>query len=258
MSAALELGYPVLDVATCHTKRVVAFYKRLGFENNGPLGPHAVLQGGNRIVFMDFLEGQHINFRGPNIPELASRLTERGLKLEGYEVASESKYPGFATHPEAPECGGFQIFDPDGAEFFFNTNPGERSTWETQRWELAYTLAEPLVPATVPLGRVAVLVDARDLEQSLRFYAALGCAPTMDAHGRAVITFGRPGDEAGKRRDLSVSLLLRPARESHVGLAFLCDDVDAACREISKRGVELDGQAFHDLDGRKLELIALR
>jgi catechol 2,3-dioxygenase-like lactoylglutathione lyase family enzyme len=114
------------------------------------------------------------------------------------------------------------------------------------------------VPVAVPLGQVAVCVDVRDLEQSLRFYEALGCAPAMSDQGGAVITFGRPGDEGDKRRDLSVSLLLRAARESHVGLAFLCDDVDAACREISKRGVELDGPAFQDPDGRKVDLVQLR
>jgi catechol 2,3-dioxygenase-like lactoylglutathione lyase family enzyme len=259
MSAAPDLGYPVLDVATSDTQRVVAFYKRLGFENNGPLGPHAVLQGRNRIVFMDWLEQNHINFRGPNIPELARRLTERGLKLEHYGVASEAKNPELAKHPEAPECGDFQIFDPDGAEFYFNTNPGERRTWEVERWDLRYTFAEPLVPVTVPLGRVAVCVDAHDLEKSLRFYAALGCVPTRSDGTRAIFTFGRPADAGTATRDLSVTLLLRSARESRVGLAFLCNDVDAASSEISKRGVELettrDGRAFHDPDGRKVELI---
>jgi hypothetical protein len=33
--------------------------------------------------------------------------------------------------------------------------------------------------------------------------------------------------------------------------------VDAACREISKRGIELDGHAFRDPDDRRVELIQL-
>lgn len=255
MSAGIELGYPVLDVKTADARRAAAFYKQLGFENSGPIGPHAVLQGRNRLVFMDWIPRNHINFRGPNIPELARRLTERGLKLEDYSEPS-------VGHPEAPECGAFSVFDPDGAELFFNTNPGERGPWEAQHWDWGYDPEAPLVPVTVPLGQVAVCVDCRDPSRSRRFYEALGCALTVWDDGRCVTTFGPSPDDASASRVMSVAVLLRPARESAVGIAFLCEDVDRASGELSRRGAKLEptrnGHAFVDPDGRVVELIELR
>jgi catechol 2,3-dioxygenase-like lactoylglutathione lyase family enzyme len=251
MSASLELGYPVLDVKTSDAKRAVAFYKQLGFENNGPIGPHVALQGLNRLVFMDWIPRNHINLRGPNIPDLARRLKDRGLTLR-------LDPPLVRDHPEAPECGAFSLFDPDGAELFFNTNPGERGPWETERWDWGYKPGAPVVPVTVPLGQVAVCVDSRDLEKSLRFYEALGCTPARWADGRSVVTFGPSADEASAAYVCRVSLLLRPARESATGLAFLCEDVDRASEEISRRGVKLDGQSFRDPDGRVVELVQMQ
>ncbi|MEM7363175.1 MAG: hypothetical protein AAF525_04080, partial [Pseudomonadota bacterium] len=85
MAELPDLGYYSVITYAADVDQTAEFYGRLGFMSAGfniPGEARTVVQGHNLIAFFDFYEKLDLNFRGPDIPVLATELKALGFEIE--------------------------------------------------------------------------------------------------------------------------------------------------------------------------------
>jgi len=80
-----DLGYYVFCLPSGDVEASASFYSRLGFVATGfsvPGEARALVHGKNQMAFLGFYKRPNVNFRGPDIPKLASELRTRGFEIK--------------------------------------------------------------------------------------------------------------------------------------------------------------------------------
>ena len=270
-----DLGYYSVITYAANVDETAECYRRLGFEYAGfniPGESRTVVQGHNLIAFFDFYEKLDLNFRGPDIPVLATELRalgfevviangstltwDEGRKAYAHQLPNNDVARGIRDkYPDILECGDFTVNDPDGLSLYFNTNPGERESLLDSAAHPVFPNGVSPIPVTFPLGDLVIRLSVVDPDASASFYRRLGfTAKTIEAGTLLRYTRGgthtpRPGCPA---------LLLQASAQTGAEIAFLCSDVDAAIRAVEAAGVpvQVSPPAIVDLDAREVQLIS--
>ncbi|MBT5874613.1 MAG: VOC family protein [Candidatus Latescibacteria bacterium] len=271
----IDLGYYVICLESDDVEKSAAFYRRLGFEVTGFNVPNEVrtlVQGHNQLAFFGFYQKPNVNFRGPDIPSLATELKGRGFEIVSCDLEWDQERKCFISGgggiktEEADECGSFMIFDPAGNDLFFNTNAGERAPYErsctnpvfggTDSWPKDFEARN--VPVRFHLGQLAVDLRVTDVAECMRFYGELGFSLLAQTRETAYLRY--PPATSGS---LSSSVpnppyLIRKSEKDEIGIAFVCDDIAEVTAVLRKLDVEVDktgeGVGFTDSDQRRVSL----
>ena len=275
MAVLPDLGYYSVITHAADVDKTAGFYCGLGFDIAGfniPGQLRTVVQGHNLIAFFDFYEKLDLNFRGPDIPVLASELTALGFEIavaHGSTLAWDEDKMIYAhqlpdndvargireKYPDILECGDFTVYDPDGLALYFNTNPGERETFEDSHASPVFPNGVSPVPVRLPLDDLVIRLDVVDPEVSASFYRRLGFSAKVIKAG-TLLRYTRGGTQMP--RPGSPPLLLQASAQTGAEIAFLCQDVDAARTSLEHVGIIVKGSppAFSDLDAREIQLIS--
>jgi catechol 2,3-dioxygenase-like lactoylglutathione lyase family enzyme len=275
----MDLGYYVLCLESGDVDGSTAFYESLGFKSTGfnvPGDSRTVVQGRNQLAFFDFYEYRNVNFRGPDIPKLATELALQGFKIETnmvwdetrqefrHQVADKDKAKAqllVQQFPDAAECGAFVVFDPDGFDLFFNTNPGERGPYERSQSNPIFSDEEgwppdfsaDRVPVSLPLGELVICLDVRDAAQTIEFYTKLGLSMAEQTHRLTRLSYELNGVKMGP------DYVIREAAQKDLRFGFMCQDQEAAAHRFQSLGIDIDtvadGFMFSDCDGKRIELL---
>jgi catechol 2,3-dioxygenase-like lactoylglutathione lyase family enzyme len=259
---SIDLGWLSLCVHADPLEPTTEFYARLGFRFVSPSDPRTVRQGESRFFFMEFVEksltqvvtNTPLNFRGGNLREIATELSRRGFEPKAASPNMQQVVD--LTEMPADGCGAFILYDPDQNGTFFNTFPAELMDYA--RWTRDKTPTQPASEVSLPLGRLVLCFDVRDLEKSSQFYQRLGMQLADTTDDSATFT-AIPPHATTAQLETSYLLRLRQARESGQGLAFICEDPAAVSAAIQKRGIPMMetryGPAFVDPQGRQVALM---
>lgn len=268
---SIDLGWLALCIHADPLEPTTEFYARLGFrfvsspDPTSPMGIHShrtMRQGESRLFFMEFVEksltqavtNTPMNFRGGNMRELASELSRRGF--EPKTASPNTRGDVDLTELPVDGGGGFLLYDPDQNGTFFNTFPAELIDYA--RWTRDKTPMRPASEVSLPLGRLVLCFDVKDLEKSSQFYQRMGMQLAETTDDSATFT-AIPPHATAAQLDTTYLLRLRQAKESGQGLAFICEDPAAVSAAIQKRGIPMMetqyGPAFIDPQGRQVALI---
>jgi len=275
---SIDLGWLSLCIHADPLEPTTEFYARLGFRfvsspgtRRGPFpsgarpgapDPRTMRQGESQLFFMEFVEksltqavtNTPMNFRGGNMRELASELSRRGF--EPKTASPNTRGDVDLTELPADGGGGFLLYDPDQNGIFFNTFPAELIDYA--RWTRDKTPTRPASEVSLPLGRLVLCFDVKDLEKSSQFYQRMGMQLAETTDDSATFT-AIPPHATAAQLETSYLLRLRQANESGQGLAFICEDPAAISAEIQKRDIPMVetqyGPAFIDPQGRQVALI---
>jgi catechol 2,3-dioxygenase-like lactoylglutathione lyase family enzyme len=219
-------------------------------------------QGESQLFFMEFVEksltqvvtNTPLNFRGGNLREIATELSRRGF--EPKTASPGMKRVVDLTELPADGWGAFILYDPDQNGTFFNTFPAELIDYAG--WTRDKTPSRPASEVSLPLGRLVLNFDVKDLEKSSQFYQRMGMQLAETTDDSATFTAIPPHATAAQLETMYL-LRLRQAKESGQGLAFICKDPEAVSTAIQKRGIPMVeteyGPAFIDPQGRQVALI---
>ena len=195
-----------------------------------------------------------MNFRGGNMRELASELSRRGF--EPKITSPNTRGVVDLTELPADGAGAFSLYDPDQNGTFFNTFPAELIDYA--RWTRDKTPTRPASEVSLPLGRLVLCFDVKDLEKSSQFYQRMGMQLAETTDDSATFT-AIPPHATAAQLETTYLLRLRQAKESGQGLAFICEDPAAISAAIQKRGIPMMetqyGPAFIDPQGRQVALM---
>lgn len=174
----IPLGFYSVCLRATQLHKTVDFYKRLGFQPTGEDAPGlriSLKHGNESLTFMSFLNDNLINFRGAHIHRLKEEFKNLGIRVKLFEELKREARLMLDEHgvplPEN-ECGFFSVYDPDGHDFFFNTNPEERAPFEEAVLASPY-LSDQNQLAGEMLGRLVYCLVVTDLVGSLTFYKSL-------------------------------------------------------------------------------------
>ena len=275
---SIDLGWLALCIHADPLEPTTEFYARLGFRfvsspgnrrgpfpsgaRPGPPDPRTMRQGESQLFFMEFVEKSltqavtkaPMNFRGGNMRELASELSRRGFEPK---ITSPNTRGGVdLTELPVDGAGAFLLYDPDQNGTFFNTFPAELIDYAG--WTRDKTPPRPASEVSLPLGRLVLNFDVKDLEKSAQFYQRMGMQLAETTDDSATFTAIPPHATAAQLETIYL-LRLRQAKESGQGLGFICEDPAAVSAAIQKRGIPTMetqyGPAFIDPQGRQVALI---
>lgn len=275
MAELPDLGYYSVITYAADVDLTAEYYRGLGFDYAGfniPGESRTVVQGHNLIAFFDFYEKLDLNFRGPDIPLLATELAALGFEIvvaNGSTLAWDDDQKAYGhqlpdndiargvreKYPDILECGDFTVYDPDGLALYFNTNPGERETFQTSHTHPVFPGGVTPVPVKLPLGDLVIRLSVVDPDVSESFYRRLGFnAKSIEAG--TLLRYVRGGAQTPQPG--SPPLLLQASAQTGAEIAFLCQDVDAAIASLEAAGVDVQGSppAFTDLDAREVQLLS--
>lgn len=274
-TSPIDLGYYAICLESDDVEKSAAFYSGLGFEVTGfnvPKEARTLVQGHNQLAFFGFYEKPNVNFRGPDIPSLATKLKGRGFEIVSSDLVWDQERKCFhsgldgSQTEETDECGSFVIFDPAGNDLFFNTNPGERAPYErsgknpvfgdADSWPKDFEARK--VPLKFYLGRLAVDLKVTDLAACVRFYRDLGFS-LLDQTGDSAY-LGYPSATGGPSDVCATNprYLIRKSERDEIGIAFVCDDIDEVTANLKGNGVVVEATGedvgFTDADQRRVTL----
>ena len=245
-----HLGFFSLCLQSSNLAKTVAFYRNLEFEPTGEDAPrmrYSLKMGPCVLTFMSFLRGDLLHFRGAHIHRLMTQIEKLGIEIHGYNaVPHEQRLIEDKDGIPLPEneCGHFTIYDPDGYEIFFNTQPEERQPFD-EALDSPYVSHADEAKET-RFGEFMFVLYVEDMERSMDFYASLGLTVTP--------IFERCLVRAPSDNNAFFQFLLTQSGEFENALTFSKPVYDELW--LRRNGFELNRGFWHleDPDGRPILL----
>ena len=253
----IPLGFYSVCLRATELHSTVDFYKRLGFEPTGEDAPGlrvSLKHGNESLTFMSFLNDNLINFRGAHIHRLKEEFKKLGISITLFEeLKREERLMLDERGNPLPEneCGFFSVYDPDGHDFFFNTNPEERDPFEEAVLASPSSAGHNQLEGEL-LGKLVYCLVVTDLQASRTFYKSLGL--NVVEEGDCVWIFPPPSHGNTK-----FVFQLKQGEKQDVVVRFYQNEVDQS--RIVDLGFEQHPEIHRswlckDPDGRAIEVIS--